>query len=203
MQTSGRRLIVGRIGVAAVALTWTLAVPAASALAQTPSLGEVARKEAERRKALPPSGKVYTNKDLPPSAQKPAPSSGAGTETTIPLDPVAAATGDKPADVKAEADAKPGEEKNQAWWAGRISAAREAVRRNEMFAEALQTRINSLNRDFTSRDNPAQRSEIGRDRAEALSELARVKQDVVKGKQAIADIEEEARKASVPAGWLR
>jgi hypothetical protein len=203
MQTSGRRLIVGRIGVAAVALTWTLAVPAASALAQTPSLGEVARKEAERRKALPPSGKVYTNKDLPPSAQKPAPSSGAGTETTIPLDPVAAATGDKPADAKAEADAKPGEEKNQAWWAGRISAAREAVRRNEMFAEALQTRINSLNRDFTSRDNPAQRSEIGRDRAEALSELARVKQDVVKGKQAIADIEEEARKASVPAGWLR
>ncbi len=203
MQMSGRKLIVGRIGVAAAALTWTLAMPAGSALAQTPSLGEVARKEAERRKALPPSGKVYTNKDLPPSAQKPAPSSGAGTETTIPLDPVAAATGDKPADAKAEADARPGEEKNQAWWAGRISAAREAVRRNEMFAEALQTRINSLNRDFTSRDNPAQRSEIGRDRAEALSELARVKQDVVKGKQAIADIEEEARKASVPAGWLR
>ena len=121
MQMSGRRLIVGRIGVAAVALTWTLAMPAASALAQTPSLGEVAKKEAERRKALPPSGKVYTNKDLPPSAQKPAPSSGAGTETTIPLDPVAAATGDKPADAKAEADAKPGEEKNEAWWAGRIT----------------------------------------------------------------------------------
>ena len=72
-----------------------------------------------------------------------------------------------------------------------------------MFAEALQTRINSLNRDFTSRDNPAQRSQIGRDRTEALSELARVKQDVEKGKQAIADIEEEARKASVPPGWLR
>jgi hypothetical protein len=203
MQMSGQKLIVGRIGVAVAALTWALAMPAASALAQTPSLGEVARKEAERRKALPPSGKVYTNKDLPPSAQKPAPSSAAGTETTIPLDPVAAATGEKPADAKAEADAKPGEEKNQAWWAGRISAAREAVRRNEMFAEALQTRINSLNRDFTSRDNPAQRSEIGRDRTEALSELARVKQEVEKGKQAIADIEEEARKASVPPGWLR
>jgi hypothetical protein len=203
MQMSGRKLIVRRIGVAAAALTWALAMPAASALAQTPSLGEVARKEAERRKALPPSGKVYTNKDLPPSAQKPAPSSAAGTETTIPLDPVAAATGEKPADAKAEADAKPGAEKNEAWWAGRISAAREAVRRNEMFAEALQTRINALNRDFTSRDNPAQRSEIGRDRTEALSELARVKQDVEKGKQAIAEIEEEARKASVPPGWLR
>ena len=210
MQMSGRRLIVGRIGVAAAALTWTLAMPAASALAQTPSLAEVARKEAERRKALPPSGKVYTNKDLPPSAQKPAPSSGAGTGTTIPLDPVAAATGDKPADATADAtptprraDAKPRDEKTEAWWAGRISAAREAVRRNEMFAEALQTRINSLNRDFTNRDNPAQRAEIGRDRTEALAELARVKQDIEKGKQAIADIEEEARKAGVPPGWLR
>ena len=210
MQTSGPRLIVGRIGVAAAALTWTLAMPAASAPAQTPSLGEVARKEAERRKALPPAGKVYTNKDLPKSAQKPAPSSGAGTETTIPLDPVAAATGDKPAatgdkpaDAKAETAAKPGEEKNQDWWAGRMSAARESVRRNEMFAEALQTRINSLTRDFTSRDNPAQRTQIGQARADALSELARVKQDVEKGKQALADIEEEARKAGVPPGWVR
>jgi hypothetical protein len=203
MQMSGRRLIVGRIGVAAAALTWMLAMPAASALAQTPSLGEVARKEAERRKSLPPSGKVYTNKDLPASAHKPAPSSGAGTETTIPLDPVAAATGDKPAQAKAEADAKPKDEKNEAWWAARISAAREALRRNQMFAEALQTRINSLNSDFTSRDNPVQRGEIGRERTEALAELARVKQDVERGKVAIAEIEEEARKASVPPGWLR
>jgi hypothetical protein len=203
MQMSGRRLIVGRLGVAAAALTWTLAMPAVSALAQTPSLGEVARKEAERRKALPPSGKVYTNKDLPPSALKPAPSSGAGTETTIPLDPVAAATGDKPADAKTEPAAKPGEEKNETWWAERMSAAREALRRNEMFAEALQTRINSLNRDFTSRDNPVQRAQVGQDRAEALSELARVKQDVERGKQAIADIQEEARKTNVPPGWVR
>jgi len=196
MRMSGRRLIVGRVVVAAVALAL---VPAASARAQTPSLGEVAKKEAERRKALPPSGKVYTNKDLPPSALKPAPSSSAGTETTIPLDPVAAAT-EKPAAAEGDAAAV---EKTEAWWRARITAAREAVRRNDMFAESLQTRINSLSRDFTNRDNPAQRSEIGRDRAEALSELARVKQDVVKGKQEIADIEEEARKSAVPPGWLR
>jgi hypothetical protein len=190
-----------------------LTVAALPARAQTPSLGEVAKKEAERRKALPPAGKVYTNKDLPPSAQKPAaPSSGAGTETTIPLDPVAAATGEKPAaapgekpaEAQAEGDgkAKPGE-KNEAWWRGRMAAAREAIRRNEMFAESLQTRINSLSRDFTARDNPAQRAQIGRDRADALTELARVKQDVEKGKQEIADLEEEARKAGVPPGWLR
>jgi hypothetical protein len=216
MGITGPRLIVTRIGfpkenrrLAGAALAIVLSVAPLTAHAQTPSLGEVARKEAERRKALPPAGKVYTNKDLPASAQKPAtPSSGAGTETTIPLDPVAAATADKPADKPgdkpAEDDGKgKGEVKNEAWWRAKMAAAREAVRRNELFAESLQTRINSLSRDFTSRDNPAQRAQIGRDRTDALSELAKLKQEVERGKQEIADLEEEARKASVPPGWLR
>ena len=72
-----------------------------------------------------------------------------------------------------------------------------------MFAEALQTRINSLGKDFVSRDNPVQRARISEDRAEALSELNRVKQEIERGKTQIADIEEEARKAGVPPGWLR
>ena len=201
MGITGPRLIGTRIGVAGAALAIVLSATALTTHAQTPSLGEVAKKEAERRKALPPAGKVYTNKDLPASAQKPAsPSSGAGTETTTPVDPVAAATADKPA----EDDGKgKGEVKNEAWWRARITAVREGVRRNELFAESLQTRINSLTRDFTSRDNPAQRAQIGQNRADALAELAKVKQDVDKGKQEIADIEEEARKANVPAGWLR
>ena len=71
-----------------------------------------------------------------------------------------------------------------------------------MFAEALQTRINSLTTDFVSRDDPAQRRHR-RGPAEALTELTRVKQDIERGKKQIADIEEEARKAGVPPGWLR
>ena len=178
-------------GAFAAALLW-----AGAAGAQTPSLGEVAKKESDRRKAAGNAGKVYTNKDLPASAQKPA-TPAAGTESTIPLDPVAAATEQKP-------EAKPeGETKDEAWWRNRIAAAREELRRNEMFAEALQTRINSLGRDFVSRDNPVQRARISEDRAEALSELNRVKQEIGRGKKQIEDIEEEARKGGVPPGWLR
>jgi len=185
----------------------TAAILGGSALtvqAQTPTLGEVAKKEADRRKAQPAAGKVYTNKDLPPSAQAPAAPSGAGTGA--PVDPVAAATAEKPAESKPEGEAKPepaGEQKDEAWWKNRMMSTREALRRNEMFAEALQTRINSLSRDYTSRDNPAQRRQIGQERAESLSELNRVKSDVERGKKQIADIEEEARKAGVPPGWLR
>jgi len=168
------------------------------------TLGEVAKKEADRRKAQPQTGKVYTNKDLPASAQKPA-TANPSTETPAqaPADPVAAATGQKAEDAKAPGDKPQGDQKDQAYWKNRMATAREELRRSEMFAEALQTRVNTLNKDFNSRDNPAQRSAIGADRTEALNELTRVKQDVERGKKQIADIEEEARKAGVPPGWVR
>ena len=168
------------------------------------TLGEVAKKEAERRKAQPQTGKVYTNKDLPASAQKPA-TANPSTETPAqtPTDPVAAATEQKAEDGKAPGDKPQGDQKDQAYWKNRMATAREELRRSEMFAEALQTRVNTLNKDFNSRDNPAQRSAIGADRTEALNELTRVKQEVERGKKQIADIEEEARKAGVPPGWVR
>ena len=181
----------------------------AATAASGQTLGEVAKKEAERRKAQPQGGKVYTNKDLPESAQKPAtPNPSTETAAQTPADPVAAATGQKAEDAKAPGDKPPadkpqGEQKDQAYWKGRMATAREELRRSEMFAEALQTRVNTLNRDFNSRDNPAQRSAIGADRTEALNELTRVKQEVERGKKQIADIEEEARKAGVPPGWVR
>ena len=72
-----------------------------------------------------------------------------------------------------------------------------------MFAEALQSRINALTTDFTSRDDPAQRAVIATDRQKALAELDRVKNDITKQTKAIADIQEEARKSNIPPGWLR
>ena len=67
----------------------------------------------------------------------------------------------------------------------------------------MQTRINSLNADFVNRDDPAQRAVIERDRQKALAELGRLKQGVLDTKKAIADLEEEARRAGVPPGWMR
>ena len=194
-----RHTLPGSVVVFAIAVGLS-ASPAASG--QT--LGEVAKKEADRRKAQPQTGKVYTNKDLPASAQKPA-SANPSTETPAqtPTDPVAAATEQKAEDGKAPGDKPQGDQKDQAYWKNRMATAREELRRSEMFAEALQTRVNTLNKDFNSRDNPAQRSAIGADRTEALNELTRVKQDVERGKKQIADIEEEARKAGVPPGWVR
>jgi hypothetical protein len=165
------------------------------AQSQTPSLGELARKEQERRKGQKTTGKVYTKKDLPPSP--PAPPPGAA--------PAPAAADETKAQEKKPGE-EPGEgkdEKDETWWKNRINQVREELRRNEMFAEALQTRINSLSTDFVNRDDPFQRAKIGEDRDKAIAELARVKGEIDRGKKQIEDIEEEARKAGVPPGWLR
>lgn len=188
--------------VAGLVLSLGIAVP----LAQSPALGEVARKESERRKTQAPAAKVYTNKDLPASAKgrpsvppagETAPASPAGTEQKPEADgrPVEAA--------KPEEETKPGKAaRDEAWWRARMLEAREELRRNELFAEALQSRINALSREFVNRDAPPQRRALAEDRTEALNELSRVHAEIERGKKAIADIQEEARQAGVPAGWL-
>ena len=67
----------------------------------------------------------------------------------------------------------------------------------------LQTRVNSLATDFVNRDDPAQRGVLASERQKALGELDRLKKQIEATKKAIADLEEEARRANVPPGWLR
>lgn len=183
--------------VTCVLLFVALMVPVSAAAQQSPTLGELALKEEARRKALKAAaGKVVTNDDVP----KGTPAAPAGA----PAAPPAAAPGaaeapgiEKPADKPKEGV------RDEAWWKQRVTQVRDELRRNEMFAEALQARINSLANDFAAQDDPYRRAEIAQERAKAIAELDRVKADGDAGRKAIADIEEEARRAGVPPGWLR
>jgi hypothetical protein len=164
--------------------------------ARSQSLGDVARKEEERRKDVKAPVKVYTNKDLgapiqggaPPDATKPsAPSSEPSKEAA------------KAADDKSK-DAAP---KDQAYWGKRKKDLQDKLDRSRTQADAMQSRISALTADFTSHDDPVQRAAIERDRQRALGELARLQQDIKDTQKAISDLDEEARKAGVPPGWLR
>ena len=84
-----------------------------------------------------------------------------------------------------------------------MSEARSALSRSQIFADALQSRINALNTDIVNRDDPAQRAQLELERQRATAELERVKTEIAGQTKAIADIEEEARRAGVPPGWLR
>ena len=176
-------------------------VATASAAAQ--SLAEIAKQEEARRKAIKTPSKIYTNDSLraapapavtPAPAPAPAaanPSSGAAKEE--------ASAAAKPAAPAGEAEQK----KDEQYWRKRIQAVRDGLARSEMFAEALQTRINVLSADFVARDDPAQRAVVATDRQKALAELDRVKQEIALQNKAIAGIQDEARRAGVPPGWLR
>jgi hypothetical protein len=105
--------------------------------------------------------------------------------------------------AEAQAPAASDAAKDEKYWRGRMVTARGNLQRQELFLDALQSRVNALTTDFVNRDDPAQRAQIAADRQKALAEMESVRKDIEVAKKQIADLEEEARKAGVPPGWLR
>jgi hypothetical protein len=177
------------------------------------SLADVARAEEARRKAVKGQVKVYTNDTLrgadggtapaPPSPVVPSPatpsaSAPAGTPTPATASQPGATAGSKPVAPGAKDGAK-----DEKYWRDRLASARDSLSRSQTFADALQSQINALYTEFVNMSDPAQRSVIEQKRLAAIAEQDRVKADIVKQTKALADLEDEARRANVPAGWLR
>ena len=164
-----------------------------NALAQ--SLAEIARQEKARRAAITEKAKVYTNDDL----------RGGGRLTTgssRPDSPVAPDPERGAADAALETG-EAGGVGDEASWRARITAAREGSQRADLMAAALQNRVDGLWAEFTAMDDPAQRALVEQERIEALNELENVQGELERLDQEIRDIEEDARQAGVPPGWLR
>ena len=169
------------------------------------SLADLARREEERRKTVTTPSKVYTNEALGPAGPVTA---GAPLPTPSEPDaePPTPADGEPAADdsTSASSEGPPeGAARTEADWRKRITDAREAGSRAQILADALQSRINVLAADFVNRDDPAQRDVVAADRDKALAELARVTQEIEQHQQTVVAIQEEARRAGVPAGWVR
>jgi len=164
------------------------------------SLGDIAKKEEERRQAIKQPAKVYTNKDL---ADVPPATAPATRAPDLPPSGAAPAASEPAKDASAPEGAGGSKPKDQAYWSGRKKALQEALERDSSFAEALQSRINALQTDFVNRDDPAQRAVIQTNLNKALADLDRQKKQITTDQKALADLDEEARRAGVPPGWLR
>lgn len=155
------------------------------------SLGELALREAVRRQSMPASVRSLTDADLgPPPARVPRPvaAPAATTDTAKP--------GEKPA-------APAVQKKDEAWWRARMTAARSALERDRVLVAALENRVSTLTRDVVNRDDPAQRALLIAERLRAIEELDLMRKQVTADTEAIAAIEEEARREGVPPGWIR
>jgi hypothetical protein len=153
------------------------------------SLAAVAKKEEDRRKNIKEPAKVYTNKDL-----RPAPPGSV-------LAPDASGTAAKEPDK--DAAGKDAAGKDAAYWHEKMLALQTQADRDQTYLDAVQTRVNALTADFVNRDDPAQKAVIERERQRNLAELERLKKAIVDDKKAITGLEDEARRAGVPPGWLR
>lgn len=170
-----------------------LAVVASAASAQ--SLASVAKASNEQRKEQGTRSKVYTNDNLRQDITPSTPGASAATDPATPATAAPVETATAAASDTATHDEK--------YWKERMKAARESLERNESFASALQSQINGLTTQFVNRDDPAQRAGIEQQRSKAVGDLEKVQRDIEASKKAIAAVEDDARKAGVPAGWLR
>lgn len=154
-----------------------------AATAGAQSLGDVAEKTKKERKGT--GGKVYTNDDLgaehaagpPPAA---APAAAAAASPAPGMDPA----------VRWRRDAK---------------ARRDAISRAEAKIATLQARLNAMILDLnpTNVGDPNRLQTLEADKAKAQGDLEVAKDELAQARQALEDLEESARKAGVPPGWLR
>lgn len=202
-----------RLAVALLVLLTIATGAATTAFAQ--GLADVARQEEARRRAVKSPARVFTNDSLrgesaPPSASAPA----VAPAPAAPAADAPASTPDTPSTPTVPAagagrDSQPpaaeagGERTTEKYWRTRVSTARDGLDRSQTFLEALQARVNALATDFVNRDDPAQRSRVAAERDKALAELDRVKRDIEQFQKDLSAIEEDARRAGVPAGWVR
>ena len=177
-------------------LTWLNATPS--------SLADAAQREALRRQLTPKPTRQLTNFSLPPSAFVPMPENDSKTaDQGAAADGAAAKDGAKAAAKDTTTPAADDNKHDESWWRNRLASAKRQLQDDQNLATALQSRISSLTADFTSRDDPAQRAKIEGDRKNALDQLARMQKQIDDDQKAIDEVRDDARKANVPAGWVR
>jgi hypothetical protein len=162
-------------------------------LADMVRASEVARNATAGR----PPVKVYTNKDLPPvdrsptTALPPANASAPVGTGAVPMAEPATPAGTAPA------------ARDESYWRERMRPLRERVDRARARADETKRRADELMR---ASDRCFMIGIVCADYTESLrlSELHKgLLSDVARAEREVAALEEEARRAGVPPGWLR
>jgi hypothetical protein len=186
------------------ALLLTLGSPRVAAQ----SLAEIARLEKLRREALAEKAaaengapKVYTDADLRGGGRLTTTNVQTPSPAASEVDPEATTAGEDVEDSEDAPNASGPLTEEQ--WRSRMATARQELERAQLLAEALQNRVDGLWAEFTARDNPVERTTIELDRLAALEEFENTVAAIDDLTQEITNIQEEARRANVPPGWLR
>lgn len=182
-------------------------VLAASAVLLAPplfaqSLGEAAQKERERRAALKKQpGKVVTDEDLKKTTGE------TSTPTEASPSPTQAQTSRRPMTAAQEAGKSGGAfSGDERAWRDRAGDLREGIAGAERALKDAEARAEALRLDMDPNRgalDPNRMQRLQADQTAAAAQIEKAKKELAAAKQGLADLEEEARRASVPPGWLR
>jgi hypothetical protein len=171
------------------------------------SLGELAKKEKERRAKLKAAGKTITEVDTSKykggaistteAPEAPVPPSGEATPPTADTAAPAGA-GQKSADEPVDFQGRP-----ESYWRQTMADARELVTTLENERNVLVLRLNDLQTKFYQEADGFKQQQIQREIQKTLYAQDLNKNELAKAKKQLQDLETEARKSGALPGWLK
>jgi hypothetical protein len=167
------------------------------------SLGEIAKREEEKKKkSSKPPAKVYTEEDL-----KKARESGSGTVNVLPEIPGSsgAAASQRPSGDGAPAGGEGGGIRDEKYWRAEAARRRDAIKVAESKVQMLEAQVAGLRSDMspTNTQDPNRLQNQDRELRQALDNLEAARHDLDAARQSLANLDDEARRAGVPPGWVR
>jgi hypothetical protein len=169
------------------------------------SLGEISRQQRAKKATRPP--KEYTNDDIPAPTLSGTPAPPAdpakdAAKTDAAKPPADATTATAAAPGASSTEKKADELEKE--YREKATKLRENITYEERRLDVLQRELNLTQQQYYSDPNVALREQYSRDDINKRSaEIEAQKASVDKAKQALADLEEELRKKSLPLGWAR
>jgi hypothetical protein len=156
------------------------------------SLVDVAKKEKQRREKTKPT-KTFTNQDIQDFK----------TKNNLTDEKKEGETEEQAATEDSDAD-NPTSVENEEAWHQKYQESQDKIKAAEDKINTLQSEINELTRAFYAEaDGVAQRPVIEQERNDRLNSLDQAKKELEDAKQAAENLQDEARKAGVPPGWVR
>jgi hypothetical protein len=165
------------------------------------SLADLANKEKERRQQVGQETKVITNEDVyhgeipEPAVEQPAKKQDSTEKESAKESPSKAASPetDEPVDFQG---------RPESFWRETMAEARKKVKDLENQSNVLTLKLNDLQMQFYREDDGFKREGIQREIQKTLYEQDKNKEDLAKAKDALQDLEKEARKSGALPGWI-
>lgn len=178
------------------------------ALVLAQGLGEVAKREQEKQEKKKKSGKppatvkVYTDEDL-----KKARESESGAVTVLPENGNLESGSSSSDDEVVSGEGRPagGKRRTETYWRDRATRLRDAVSEADVKVRDLESRVAAIRNDMNpvNTQDPNRLQSRDRELREAIDALDAARQSADAARKALADLEEEARRAGALPGWLR